>query len=83
MVATAAQQAIYDQVVAITKDHLGPAAERFVARQIKTHLNKKPEDLNAQDIPDLAEWTVLAIGLLTEDKTMVDSYQNELLKLNK
>ncbi len=83
MVSADPQAELFEKVVEITKDHLGPASERFIARQIKSHLNKDPEQLKPQDIPSLAEWTVLAIGLLTDDQELIDSYTNELLKLTK
>lgn len=83
MVSAQQQTELFDKVVEITKAHLGPASERFVARQIKSHLNKDPEQLKPQDIPSLAEWTVLAIGLLTDDQELLDNYANKLLKLTK
>jgi hypothetical protein len=64
---------LFEQVTAITEDYLGPAAERFVSRQITFHLRKDP----------LVEWTKVTLGLITEDRQMVDDYAikiNELVR---
>jgi hypothetical protein len=34
---------VYDEVIRITHIYLGPAAERFIARQMLNHLQKSPE----------------------------------------
>jgi hypothetical protein len=77
------QTSLYSQVVAITTTYLGPAAERFIARQIQIHLNKNPEDLNKKDLEQLVDWIKIAIALLTEDGRVVDDYSKSLLKLTK
>ncbi len=74
-------QSIYQQAVNITKDYLGPAAERFISRQILFHLQKAPELLTKKDIPQLAEWIKVSIAILTEDKAMVDDFTKRILKL--
>lgn len=74
---------IYHQAVAITKDYLGPAAERFINRQVTFHLQKEPELLTKKDIPQLAEWIKVSIAILTEDKKMVDDFTERILKLKK
>ncbi len=80
---TDAERTLYKQVVKITQDYLGPAAERFVTRQIETHLQKQPEDLTKKDLVQLVDWLKIAIALLTEDGKMVDDFANSLLKLGK
>ena len=62
----------YEQLIEISKDYLGPAAERFVRRQIEFHLEKNPHDLTKDDIGRLAEWIATALSLLTQDKEMVE-----------
>ncbi len=74
---------IYQQTLNITKDYLGPAAERFIFRQITFHLQKNPELLAKEDIPQLAEWVKISIAILTEDKQMVDDFTKRILKLKK
>ena len=73
----------FEQIVALTEDYLGPAARRFVSRQITFHLDKQPEDVVASDIPKLVEWTKVTLSLLTEDKQMVVEYtakMNQIMK---
>ncbi len=72
-----------NQVIGITEDYLGPAADRFIRRQITFHLDKKPEDLSTSDIPKLAEWVKVSLALLTQDRTMVDKCEKEIMALNK
>ncbi len=78
-----AKTSLYSQVVEITQDYLGPAAERFINRQIETHIGKKPEDLTPNDLEKLVDWIKIAIALLTEDGETVDAFSNALLKLAK
>lgn len=76
-----AQTSLYRQVVKVTQDYLGPAAERFVSRQIQTHLHKQPDALTEKDLVALVDWIKIAIALLTEDSKMVDDYARTLLAL--
>jgi hypothetical protein len=62
----------YRQVVSITEEFLGPAAERFVNRQIEFHLGKSPETIDRNDIPRLKETLDAALGLLVKDEAVVD-----------
>jgi hypothetical protein len=72
---------LYRQVTSITEEYLGPAAERFVARQISFHLNKIPQQLTSEDLPTLIQWTKVTLGLLTEDREVVDEYTRKLSRL--
>lgn len=74
---------LYKQVIGITESYLGPAADRFVARQVSFHLKKKPAQISKADLPKLAEWMKVSLGLLTEDKTMVDECENKIMALAK
>lgn len=80
---TKARTSLYDEIVDITYDYLGPAAPRFIARGIETHLSKEPEKLTAADIPILLDWSKLAIALLTDDKQMVEDFSQRLLVIAK
>lgn len=73
---------IYDQIVAITEDYLGPAAHRFVARQVSSHLDKQPAEVVRGDIPTLTEWTKVTLGLLTEDQQLVSEYVAKMTELS-
>lgn len=83
MLETESKQSVYQEVVAVTDQYLGPAAERFIARQVETHLNKKPDELNAEDIVKLVDWVKIAVALLTEDAKTVDDFTQSLLNIAK
>jgi hypothetical protein len=78
-----AARTLYENALEVTKDFLGPAAERFIARQIVFHLNKLPEQLSKEDIPKLAEWVKVSLALLTDNKEMVDDFARRILDLAK
>lgn len=61
----------YLQVVRTTEEFLGPAAERFVNRQIEFGLGKTPETISREDIPKLKETLGAALGLLVKDPAVV------------
>lgn len=69
---------LVDQVLEISQDYLGPAAERFVSRQIATHLKKQPEKITKDDLRKLIDWIKLSFALLTNDTDMVDQYAERL-----
>lgn len=76
---------LYDKVVRITNVYLGPAAERFVGRQVRNHLHKEPQAISKSDLKDLIDWVRVAVSLLTENSEIVDEYieQLDLLTNNK
>ncbi len=72
---------VYDKVVRITNVYLGPAAERFIGRQVENHLHKPPQELSRDDLAGLIDWIIVAVSLLTEDNEIVEEYAGELYKL--
>lgn len=74
----AAPLQLFDQVVEVSQDYLGPAAERFIDRQISAHLKKEPSQLQASDIDKLIDWIKLSFALLTKDTSLVDEYIKRL-----
>jgi hypothetical protein len=72
---------IYDQVVSVTHVYLGPAADRFIARQVENHLHKPPEKLTKADLLGLIDWIRVVVSLLTEDNEIIEEYVGELQKL--
>ena len=78
-----AAQSIQKQAIEVSADYLGPAAERFINRQITIHLHKKPEKLTKSDLPKLVDWVKIAFALLTDDGSLVDEYVNRLLNIGK
>lgn len=79
--ATEPSNSIYDQTVKVTQVYLGPAADRFIARQIENHLEKQPKSLSAKDLLSLIDWLKLSISMLTENSEIVEEYVAELRKL--
>lgn len=76
-----ARPSLFEEVVAITYEYLGPAADRFVARQIKNHLHKGPEQLQKADLKKLIDWINIAVHLLSDDDAIVDAYIADLRSL--
>lgn len=72
---------LFQQVTVITEEYLGPAAERFVARQISFHLQKTPGELTTDDLPTFIEWARLTLSLLTEDREVIDEFTAKLTEL--
>lgn len=72
---------LYNEVVVVTYDYLGPAADRFVSRQIKNHLHKEPEQLRKKDLKNLIDWIKIAMSLLSDEDTLVAKYIAELQAL--
>lgn len=78
---SAKNSSVYDQVVRITHVYLGPAADRFIARQVESHLHKSPAQLTRADLLDLIDWIRAIVALLTEDSDIIEEYINELKKV--
>lgn len=79
--AGATNHSLYDRVVEVTHVYLGPAADRFIARQVRSHLNKPPEQLTRDDLSKLIDWIKVAVSLLTDDSGVISEYIDELRKL--
>ncbi len=69
---------LYSRVVDVTHEYFGPAADRFVTRQIQSHLNKKPQQLRKQDLAGLIDWMSLAMAVVIEDEKLVNRYISDL-----
>ena len=72
---------LYKQVVKVTHTYLGPAADRFIIRQVQNHLQKEPEDLSEEDLQKLIDWIRAAISVLTDDSDMINEYVQRLKQL--
>lgn len=68
----------YQKVVHTSAEYLGPAAERFIRRQITTHLRIKPENLAAKDIAELTNWVKLTFAMLTDNQDLVEAFAKDL-----
>jgi hypothetical protein len=69
---------LYDQVLKVATLYLGPAAEKFISRQIKSHLNlATPQALSAQALPELARWCEIS-GALIMDKAKAEEFSKKV-----
>lgn len=73
---------LYNQLVQITRVYLGPAADRFIARQVQNHLEKSPDEMSREDLVKLIDWIRASISLITDDAELVEEYTNQLRKLS-
>lgn len=73
---------LYDQAIHISEEYLGPAGERFMRRQISTHLGIKPESLKQNHLPQLVTWVGLAFALLTNNPEEQEGFTHSLLSLS-
>lgn len=71
----------YDEVVAVSRPYFGPAAKRFVDRQIRNHLAKRPQQLSGQDLPLLLDWIRVAVAHVSDDRELITEYLDELASL--
>jgi transcription termination factor NusB len=72
---------IYDEVVEVSEDYFGPAANRFIDRIISNHLKKPPNKITRKDIKNIVSWTKLALGLITSNQEDIDEFISRLEKL--
>jgi hypothetical protein len=76
-----ANATLYDRVVQITHIYLGPAADRFIDRQVQNHVHKEPRKLSVTDLEALIDWIRVAVSLLTDDSEIVEEYIAQLQRL--
>lgn len=69
---------LYDSLVEVTEDYLGPAAKRFIDRQTQNHLHKKPGHLTTEEFIELSDWVKITIALLTKDEKIKNEYNKKL-----
>ena len=74
---------LYHQIVNVTEDYLGPAGERFIRRQITTHLNMEPESLDKKNLPKLIDWSSIAFAMVTNNSKDIDSFKRDLTSLTR
>lgn len=72
---------LYKDVLRVTHVYLGPAAQRFIDRQVESHLQKPPATLTPDDLLALIDWIKISVSMLTEDSEIVEEYVGELHKL--
>lgn len=79
----AKETSLYSRVVKVTYGYLGPAADRFVARQVSNHLDKDPVHLKKHELEGLIDWFSMAMAILSDDEILVQHYAADLRKLTR
>ena len=59
--------ALYDDVISLASLYMGPAAGKFVSRQLSAHLQVEPTRLNKQHLDELAKWVFISGKLLMSE----------------
>ena len=59
--------ALYDEVIDVARSYLGPAAPKFVNRQIRAHLEIDGSQLTYNDLDELAEWCYTSSKVLMDE----------------
>lgn len=72
---------LYRKTVEVTEEYLGPAGERFIRRQIATHLNIEPESLDKSNLHKLIDWSSIAFALVTNNSKDIESFAEDLRSL--
>lgn len=72
---------LYSRMVKLCEEFLGPAGERFIRRQVETHLSIRPEDIKPKHLPQLVDWTKLMLAVITDDSKIVEDFSNRMLML--
>lgn len=63
-----ADNELYNRVISVTREYLGPVSKRCIDRQITHHLGKRPEEIDENDLKLLVSWIEAVAALLTGDK---------------
>ena len=64
--------ALYDEVLNVARPYLGPAAERFLTRQIEQHLDTNAQGLGRQHLDELAKWCLNSGKLVMDESKASD-----------
>lgn len=72
---------LYLKTVRITEEYLGPAGERFIRRQISTHLDIEPETLDTKNLSELIDWSSVAFAMITNNSKDIDAFTRDLRSL--
>lgn len=72
---------LYKKAVRVSEEYLGPAGERFIRRQISTHLHIEPERLDKTKLSQLVDWSSIAFALVTNNDDDVDAFTKDLKAL--
>ena len=68
------------QLIEIATNYLGPAGERFITRQVTSHLEGgiTLETLAPEHLPELSKWVGVSAALLLTDPAKVTAFVEEV-----
>lgn len=69
---------LYKEVTRIAEDYFGPAAPRFINRMVASHLQKDPDQITSEDLPELINWIKLTAAIFTEETETVNEFTTRL-----
>ena len=70
---------LYDNVLNVARPYLGPAAEKFLSRQID-HLDTDAQNMASQHLDELAKWC-LSSGKLIMDESKAQELSQKVKAL--
>ena len=72
---------LYNDVVGAARPYLGPAADKFISRQISQHLSIQSDQLAGQHLEELSKWCFISGKLvMAEAKAQEFSQKVKSLK---
>lgn len=71
----------YEELIRIVSQYLGPAAERFIMRQVEMHVRKPATDLTAEDMQVLSKSIPTALDVLDVGEVDVDEVEKHIQSL--
>jgi hypothetical protein len=74
---------VYERVVEVATPYFGLGAQRFVDRQLRAHLDIKPEELDYQHLDELAKWCLLGGKLFLQDEKAATEIADKIRQLKK
>lgn len=72
---------LYDEIINVAQDYLGPAAGRFMSSQIQSHLGIEPSQVRSEDIAKLEDWLRVSLSLISNDTASINDFINRLMQL--
>ena len=70
----------YDNPLELARPSLGPAAEKFVQRQISGRLDVSPKQITSQHMEELSKWCLLS-GKLVMDEAKAQEFSQKVKAL--
>ncbi len=68
----------FSKIVEVIRNYLGPASERFIVRQLDFHLKRKEKVIYESEVERIADWSAVALSMITQDKAMIQRCKKEI-----